>query len=337
MGILASLRRARRLLRAYEKQLSAFGSEPSDVIFIPYVDDVLPALAAIPSRLHKMRLIGLGMRTDFYLKGAGIPGRPKRLPWLKEKFFFRALSRPAFRTFLTNQLPFKHYIDRRHSDLADKVVFYPDPCVTVGSSSKEEARRKLGWTNDRRYVLCFGYLDVRKGVQTLLALAAEPSWSPHVIPVFAGRQSKETQELFDRSSTKKMIREGYMLTLDRLIDDSDASLLFAACDIVWVAYRPWLGMSGVLVQAGMHGRPVIAFDEGVVGWYAHPHDLGLCVSPDTPGATFAGMITEAVENQAWLMQCGERGQAVFSGHSVSKFRDIIYRVCLKSLSEVTRC
>jgi hypothetical protein len=62
--------------------------------------------------------------------------------------------------------------------------------------------------------------------------------------------------------------------LDRFIEHSEEARLFAASDMVWLGYSNHYGGSGVLAQAIAANRPVLASEEGIIGWRTKKHGLG---------------------------------------------------------------
>jgi len=114
-------------------------------------------------------------------------------------------------------------------------------------------------------VLLYGSIDTRKGVRELLAAHASlaPDHRPHV--VLAGRLDVNVEAAPD------------VTIMDRFISDEEESLLFAACNVVWIGYRGHLGSSGVLWQSLAFHRPVIACKDGLVGRFTRDANLGVTV------------------------------------------------------------
>ncbi|MGE5841430.1 MAG: glycosyltransferase, partial [Deltaproteobacteria bacterium] len=61
---------------------------------------------------------------------------------------------------------------------------------------------------------------------------------------------------------------------DRYIPQEEVEWCFAASDAVLLPYRKHLGSSGVLVQAAMAGRPVVASNEGLVAERVRRFEMG---------------------------------------------------------------
>ena len=76
-------------------------------------------------------------------------------------------------------------------------------------------------------------------------------------------------------------KAGDAMVINRFILQEEVEWCFAASDAVLLPYRKHFGSSGVLVQAAMAGKPVIASDEGLtadrvrrfnMGWLFRPGD-----------------------------------------------------------------
>ena len=54
--------------------------------------------------------------------------------------------------------------------------------------------------------------------------------------------------------------------MNRYLNMDEENMVFSAADVVWLGYQGHYHMSGVLVQAGVMGLPVVASDEGLMAF-----------------------------------------------------------------------
>lgn len=131
------------------------------------------------------------------------------------------------------------------------------------------ARERLGLPADATVALCFGQLRADKGIGDVLESALE---RPELHVVLAGQDLGGLAELEElradpRLAGRVLVRAGFQ-TIDQ------TATLFAACDVVVMAYRK-ASMSGVLLLAYGFARPVVVYPvgglpevvvEGETGW-----------------------------------------------------------------------
>jgi hypothetical protein len=100
--------------------------------------------------------------------------------------------------------------------------------------------------------------------------------------VLAGEVGQDVRPLLRQPWVERLLLAGRIRLLDRYIDLAEEHLLFAAVDIVWLGYVGHYTGSAVLEQAAASGRPVIACEDGLIGWETQRHSLGKVI---TPGST----------------------------------------------------
>ncbi|MGE3551124.1 MAG: glycosyltransferase family 4 protein [Geobacter sp.] len=124
---------------------------------------------------------------------------------------------------------------------------------------REAARLSLNIPLNSRIVLFFGQIKKVKGLDILLQ-----AWKniPHAVPnsllLIAGKVWKDDikmyQDLIEQSGVANSVRFDI-----RYIPDNEASLYYAAADLVVLPYRK-IYQSGVLLMAMSHGRAVLVSD-----------------------------------------------------------------------------
>ncbi len=125
---------------------------------------------------------------------------------------------------------------------------YPEP------STREDARRALGFAPSHILLLCFGQLRAYKGAEDLLhAFHALPD--PRLRLVVAGRPPSDADAKHLRAVGRRLRDPRIHLDL-RHIRDEDVGTLFSACDFVVLPYRALL-TSGVAILGISFGRALI--------------------------------------------------------------------------------
>lgn len=247
-----------------------------DHVLLPFADICLYALALHPSPFGKCTWSGITMRPAFHCHAMGLSeNKPGLLTRIKERLFFRLASASSVGKLFVIDPCLAEYIEKRQPK--SRVMYLQDPAdINVPTVSREQARSILELGTTRPVVLLYGAVDWRKGVRGLLeAQASLPE--QQVTVVIAGRQAPEIRNWLAGKEWQQLIEQGSLKLLDRFITEVEESLLFCACDAVWLGYRGHLGSSGVLWQALAFERPVIACEEGLIGWFTRTHQLGVVV------------------------------------------------------------
>jgi hypothetical protein len=238
---------------------------PIDLVVIPYVDYCLYAMGLMGSPFEGAPWAGVAMRPAFHYHAFGLTSvRPSALTRIKRQLFLRLTTSHDLAALAVLDPYLAKYVARRRPN--SRVHYLQDPTDAAPPSiSRDSARHRLGLPPERPIVLLYGSIDTRKGVRELLAAHASqaPDHRPHV--VLAGRLHVKVKAAPD------------VTIMDRFISDEEESLLFAACNVVWIGYRGHLGSSGVLWQSLAFHRPVIACKDGLVGRFTQDANLGVTV------------------------------------------------------------
>jgi glycosyltransferase involved in cell wall biosynthesis len=291
--------------RWYEEFSKTFAAKK--VIF-PYLDYFLYASSVLGPPVSNAPVYGLTMRAPA-TGGSG----------------FAAVKRLAFARVVENQSIEKIFVidPTVAEDLSDipvaaqaKVVYLADPAG--GMPMSKRAGREILKIDERRFVIVmFGAISERKGLSHLLAVIGQPGIHPSVTAMIVGELDERSAAAISRQP--EAVRKRITL-IPHYVDDSYTDALFSAADCVWLVYREHLGMSGVQVQAGVFGKPVIASKDGLIGRYTREFDMGLTVSGlDVLETTEA--INHLVGDPASACMKGERGRIGFAAHSNEAFID----------------
>ena len=119
-----------------------------------------------------------------------------------------------------------------------------------------------------------------------------------------------------------MREAGRIYEMNRFLSDEEEHAVFRAADIAWLGYRGHYGQSAVLVQATMMGLPIIACDEGLIGWQVRVHGLGPTVNiSDTRAVSEA--LSRLAHDRRFSASCGENGKGFSTSHGLDNFSRII--------------
>jgi glycosyltransferase involved in cell wall biosynthesis len=283
-------------------------------VFLPYVDYCAFAAALLGPPWGSTSWQGIAMRTH-YFHGAAGSLMANAVSFLKRAALIRLAHNPS--------LVALHLIDRvavraieRTSMPPRSVTFLADPasCSRVERSS---ARADLGVDDDKFCILLYGAVSLRKGLATLLTAISSGSVDEKAVVILAGKADLEAADILARY--KELEAAGRIVRIDRYVDTKLEHRLFSAADCIWLAYQGHLGMSGVLVQAGRNGKPVIASTAGLIGQYASEYGLGLLISPENADAAVAA-INRLIHSPSLCYSLGENGRSAFLAHSEENFR-----------------
>jgi glycosyltransferase involved in cell wall biosynthesis len=130
-----------------------------------------------------------------------------------------------------------------------------DPVPDGPSTSREEARQRIGLAATDTVLLMAGYLDARKCPETVLDWLRATTCQPRPILILAGRLDDRTRQLVAEIHREDVadvrVHDGH-------VSEDFLNLLYAACDAVFCLHLNQ-GSSGALAHALAHKRPVIAW------------------------------------------------------------------------------
>ena len=301
--------------------------ERPDYVFIPYLDYCVHAAGLLGSPFGAARWGGIIINPIFHLNEMGIRVPRSRWQWIKKKLFFRLLRDKALRRVFTLDRLLVRYMHENKPGLAKSLCFIPEPVELRGSQSRDSARRALGIPGDATVVLVYGALDGSKGLDALLRSLQADGVREEVSVLVAGRQDPDIRVLLASSQAKALRDAGRIHERNDFLYDEGEQEVFSASDIVWVGYRRQYISSAVLIQAAMAGLPIVACDEGLIGWLTRKHELGLTVDIGDERAV-ATAISELARNEELSKKFRENGRRFYTQHTVDQFSRAIGRELL---------
>lgn len=211
----------------------------------------------------------------------------RRKAWiLREKIFLHTVTTSKrFRSiFCLDPLAVEHFNEICRDK---KMVYLPDPVPKVETAAlsyiiSDGFKDDLKIGSDRKVFLLFGSLCPRKGVfkviESFLELPEESC--KKICLLIVGRPKSIEIEKKIKSLCEKVLKEKpvQIICCFEFISDLEISKYFNVSNVVLTLYQKQLGMSGVLLLAAAHSKPVFSSSYGLIGELVKRYQLGLSVN-----------------------------------------------------------
>lgn len=298
-----------------------------DMVFVCYLDSALNMIALRGSPFGSTPFAGIVMKVKFHHSRMGINTPDFRFGPVKEWLFFRLLGGAHCQAVFTIDETLPEYVSRQQEAGSSKVAYTCDPAgltnpadkITSAATRRELERGRKGVT-----VLVYGWLTRRKGIKYLLDAFQEllaQGIDANILLV--GQQDTDVKELLSRPDLQTLQTAGDIRALDRFVSSAEEHEVFSHADIVWLAYEDFYVMSGVMVQAGMMGLPVVVSSQGLVAYMTHKYDCGAVVQLDDKNEV-RDALRLLIENDELRHAMGERAARKYGRHSVDEFNRTIF-------------
>ena len=289
-----------------------------DFVFLPFLDYCTYAIALLGSPFGQTPWAGIVMRPAFHYKVMGIIGPRSLLLMPKKLLFFRLLAQKKLRSLFTIDPSLFEYLKTGSSSSGQKAHYLRDPAEFKDNIEKDIARWLLCLPKEAIVLLVYGTINYRKAVDALLLAAAHPNFPANVHILLAGRQGPKAECLLRSNLGERLMSSGRLHEINKYLTDEEESMVFKAADIVWLVHRKHYTMSGTLVQAGRIGLPVVACEEGLIGWFAKKYDLGvLLYGLDEKSVIDA--IWRLVQDKEKFVKYGNAARKCFAEHTSNNF------------------
>jgi glycosyltransferase involved in cell wall biosynthesis len=259
----------------------------ADIVFLNSFDEIASwmlrraAIGIMPPATLRGRLGGIYLRPRFL----GSCGFSPNL-WTKA-IGFRRLLRGGWFSHLLLLDPYLHAAFKTREPSAP-VFFLPDAYPADFVADRNESRRQLGLSTDKRVFLFYGGAYRRKGlhlaVEAMLALPQSES----AFLLCAGQLINDSAVARGLS---ELVAQNRALVINRYVSAAEEKQLFAASDAVLLPYHKHYGSSGVLARAVGASLPVIVSDEELLGRLVREHGLGVLFRSGDANA-LSGVIQE---------------------------------------------
>lgn len=293
-----------------------------EFVILPYLDYCIYAFAILGSPFARTPWAGLVMRTAFHHSAWGAKSPTGGINSVKERLFFRLLRNPFLRALFTIDVTLKEYTENLSPPQGPRLVYIPDVTEMKRSMSREQARHELGISKHWFIILVYGDLTLRKGIEILSRATEDNNFPSDGHLLLAGKQDEEVEEFLRSPLAIKLKVNGRIHQMNRFLNTNEENIVFSAADVVWLGYQGHYHMSGVLVQAGVMGLPVLACEEGLIGWLTKRYTSGLVVPTSNPSA-IANAIAELSQNENVAQQYGENGRLAYASHNLENFSKIL--------------
>lgn len=260
--------------------------------FIVHIDHYLPLLAAGATAATPVSGIYFG--PSFHYGDFDPESVPEVSKALREKFVLaRALRHPSLHTlFLLDPFAAKR---AQAFPSGEKAVYLADPVRSPARPSPEAAaalRAELGIEPDRKVFLLFGHLTRRKGVHQILEAVRQlpPDACRRFCLVLAGAIDPHYRAQLEAGITAaRAAQPVQIVTRYGFVPANDVPAYFELADAVLTPYLDHAGMSGILLLAAAHRKPVLSSGHGLMGEIVRRRRLGLTVDAKSPAQLAAGL------------------------------------------------
>jgi glycosyltransferase involved in cell wall biosynthesis len=307
---------------------------PHHALFLTLDELILPLCAGLRSSTE---FSGIFFRPffqyqDVWAEAASSVGHLRALPG--RLLLNRFLSHPQLRhAFCIDETVPETVRDKVTCEL----VYLPDPVrIPAGTPSPRkisELRRELGIPAERKVFLFAGDITERKGLWNVIRsiYSLDDQDCARICVAIVGKAGLGTESRLDeeiaRLGADKPIS---FVRRAAFVSDRELESWFAASDVVLAPYNKHVGMSGILLLAAAHGRPVISQAYGLMGDLTRRHELGQVCEPADPSSIAAALraFLHVEPNNLW----NENRSARFAkSHSQEKFAEVLFGTLFPSI------
>jgi len=247
-----------------------------DRVFIPFIDHALYSISILGSPFGDCPFSGITMRPDFHYRAVGVNAPDRKGAWFKEFIFDRFLKKDTLSSLLTLDEALHHYYRTKTSH---QLQFLPEPANFIKPDilTTKRVEFELGITSESKIILVYGSLTKRKGVINLLKAMLQLDESYDFQVILAGKADDDINSELNDEKYAPFIQSNKLLRIDRFITTEEERVLFSVAYCCWLGYIGHYRASGVLIQACVYNLPVLATNEGIIGWQVEKHDLGILI------------------------------------------------------------
>jgi len=184
-----------------------------------------------------------------------------------------------------------------------KIQVVPHFVAEPEAVSRTEARARLDWRDDKKYLLVFGYIAAYKGIKELLEIWPEETDYQLVIAGGMNPNHADDQLALAYFQQVEALAAAKGAVLTGFVPEEKMADYFVGCDGMIFPYRIFMSSSGPLAWAWSYGRPVLL--SPALEAYCQTADLATALSRS--GLRAADVIYEPTP--AGLRQALDRMQA----------------------------
>ena len=169
-----------------------------------------------------------------------------------------------------------------------RINHLPDPVALIEPLAQEAVfafKEKQNIDSQRKVFLVFGNLDERKGIFQILESLQKLDKYLHqkICLVFAGKANPAFSKQFNAKVSKLLDRFPLqIISRFEFLVEQEVNSWFEVANVILAPYQNHIGMSGILLLAAAHQKPVISQDFGLMGETVRKFKLGLTVDSFNP-------------------------------------------------------
>lgn len=301
-SFLNKLYKTRAYLKEIKKILNAFPE--CEFLFLPFLNHFghylvlsFDAIGGLPYGgilLHNF----FHMKTDSTIKNV-IKENLKKFVLLsllkREKCKFIGITDPTL----------LDYLKKKRIKNKSKLYLLNEPGIIDSQVDKSNMdirknfRSSMGINDNDLVILVYGVISGRKGIANLINALVEKNIE-NVKILIAGIIEPDVKGFLNSEKLNAFIKENKIIILDKYLSRNEESKLFSAADVVWVGYLDFYSMSGVLFQASIMQKPIIACRKGLIGWFTEKYDLGFIIDPEDKDQIISVIVT--INNDRSLLE-----------------------------------
>lgn len=296
-----------------------------DHVFVPYLEQIDHVTSMLDSPFRDTSWSGLVMKCAFHHRETGVIRPSRKTDLIKKISFLNLITKSNLHCMFTFDPTLCEYPPVAESRIP--VIYLRDPHDTHGTGTRLEVRANLGIPEDTTVILVYGDLTAsapRKGLDQLLIAASIDTFPRNTVILIAGSQGPVAAELLSTPNAMALKASGRLLNRNWYHTPQEEFEMFSAADIVWVGYRNFYWMSGILIQAGAMKLPVISCDCGVIGWMTQKYNLGPVVDVDDP--VMIASAVRSLQDPVVATAYTASGYQLSLQHTSRNFCDTIYGV-----------
>jgi glycosyltransferase involved in cell wall biosynthesis len=211
--------------------------------------------------------------------------------WAIEKLVYRRAD-----GFIVLSEAFRQIL-HRHYDVPLSKIFIVGGGIDTAEFDLDltiaQARTKLGWSQDRRIILCVRRLVQRMGLENLIsAIAQVRRYHPDVLLLIAGKGAIATNL---RSQIQELQLENHVQLLG-FVRDQDLAIAYRAAELSIVPTVSLEGFGLIVIESLAAGTPVLGTPIGGIPEILNPFSANLVLQGSTSDHLAQGMI-EALSGQ----------------------------------------
>ncbi|MCI0435902.1 MAG: hypothetical protein L0271_20000, partial [Gemmatimonadetes bacterium] len=188
----------------------------------------------------------------------GDPGDRRLRSRVRRRLFVRLLKSGLFRRLhIDHELLYEFGVPRAHGTPTE-LVLTPNPIVLGPELSKADARRELGIATEGKCISLSGVIARFKGAHLLLEayrIYRMQTGELSARLLLAGPHDPDLRAMLDESPYREWLAEGWIVSLDRFLNEREMFVSAAASDLVTAPYFRHQGRSSIILWAAAAGRP----------------------------------------------------------------------------------